>query len=100
MRRHALCILGAVVVAATVVVASCGAPIGDSFDDAAIIARVKTALLNDLEIGRWGVEVSSSRGFVRLTGRVALESEAAKAVQIARSVEGVLDVTSFIQIVP
>lgn len=79
---------------------ACGQELGDSFEDAAIVARVKTALLNDLEVGRRGIEVSSSRGYVRLSGRVRSDAEAAKAVMIARSVQGVLDVTSLLQVVP
>ncbi len=92
--------LRTVVVAVAIVLASCGPSIGDSFDDATIVARVKTALLNDLQVGRWGIEATSSRGFVRLSGRVATDGDAARAVQIARNVDGVLDVTSMIQIIP
>jgi len=80
---------------------ACGGPdLGDRFDDAAIVTRIKTALLNDLEVGRWGIDVVSNRGFVQLIGRVPTARDVERAVQLARGVDGVLTVTSHIQIVP
>jgi osmotically-inducible protein OsmY len=81
-------------------VVGCGPSVGDSFEDASIVARVKTALLNDLEVGRRGIAVEASRGYVRLSGRVRSAAEIVKAVQIARGVPGVLDVTSLLQVAP
>lgn len=83
---------------ATVALSACASDLGDRFDDAAIVTRVKTALLNDLEVGRWGIDVSSNRGFVQLSGQVPTALDIERAVRIARDVTGVLSVTSHIQI--
>ncbi len=93
-RRHPNRSLGALLLAAALALAACSSTLGNAFDDGSIVARVKTALLNDLQVGRRGIEVTSSRGYVRLSGRVQSEDEVAQAVLIAASVSGVLDVTS------
>lgn len=93
-------VLAACVVGFAIALSACGPDLGDRFDDAAIVARVKTALLNDLEIGRWGIEVSSNRGFVQLSGEVPTALDVERAVRIVQGVTGVLSVTSLIQIRP
>lgn len=98
--RHANRSIGALLLAAALALASCSSTLGDAFDDASIVARVKTALLNDLQVGRRGIEVASSRGYVRLSGRIQIEDEVAQAVLIASSVSGVLDVTSRLLVIP
>jgi len=90
----------AVGVATAVALSACASDLGDRFDDAAIVTRVKTALLNDLAVGRWGIDVSSNRGFVQLSGQVPTALDIERAVRIARNVTGVLSVTSLIQISP
>lgn len=61
-------------------------------DDAAITARVKTALLNDTQINATRIDVSTSGGVVTLSGTVKSQAEIDRAVQLTRSAPGVRDV--------
>jgi hypothetical protein len=67
-------------------------------EQAQTAARVITALVNDPEIGTRPIDVRVSRGIVRLTGRVRSGAEAARAVEIARQVQGVTRVDSSLRI--
>ena len=66
--------------------------------DAQTAARVKTALINDPDLGTRTIEVRVVLGVVELSGRVPTQAEADRAVGIARSVAGVFDVRSTLQI--
>ena len=66
--------------------------------DAQTAARVKTALVNDPTIGGRAIEVRVARGVATLSGRVLDQSEASKALDLARAVPGVIDVHSNLQI--
>jgi hypothetical protein len=66
--------------------------------DAQTAARVKTALVNDPDLGTRVIEVRVVLGVARLSGRVLTRAEADRAVGIARSVAGVVDVQSTLQI--
>lgn len=68
--------------------------------DAELIARVKTALLNDPVVGLRRIDVLASRDDVRLVGRVASAAERDRAVEIARGVAGVRSVASELVIRP
>jgi osmotically-inducible protein OsmY len=70
------------------------------FTASELIARVKTALLNDKEIGARRIDVHAADGDITLTGRVASTAERDRAVQITRGVEGVRSVRSELQIQP
>ena len=63
-------------------------------EDAQLGVRVKTAIVNDAQLGPRVIEVRATRGLVTLSGLVASAEEAARAVDIARSVTGVTDVRS------
>jgi hyperosmotically inducible protein len=91
---------------ASVVVAlmasSCGgsmrAPrITPSSDDPSLVARVRTALLNDPVVHGNEVNVTAENGIVVLTGQVHGEQEANAAIAIARRTTGVKDVRSELQ---
>ncbi|MEX2273760.1 MAG: BON domain-containing protein [Vicinamibacterales bacterium] len=69
-------------------------------DSLALIARVKTALLNDAIVGRRRIDVHVTGDQVRLTGRVASAAERDRAVAIAGAVPGVSSVTSDLAIQP
>ncbi|HXH24300.1 MAG TPA: BON domain-containing protein [Vicinamibacterales bacterium] len=60
--------------------------------DAQTAARVKTALVNDPDVGTEAIEVTVIGGVARLTGRVRSQAVADRAVAIARGVEGVSEV--------
>lgn len=67
-------------------------------DDLTITARVKTALLNAPDIRAPRIDVETVNGVVTLTGRVTSKEEEQKAVEVARTVGGVVEVRSALQI--
>jgi hypothetical protein len=69
-------------------------------EDAQTAVRVKTALVNDAQIGARLIEVRVSRGVVRLFGNVASAAEADLALKLAQSVPGVVKVDSDLRIRP
>ena len=69
-----------------------------AISDAQTAARVKTALVNDPDLGARTIEVRVVLGVVRLSGRVLTQAEADRAVRIARGVAGVVDVQAALQI--
>jgi hyperosmotically inducible protein len=95
--RCAIVLLCLVLLAPLVLVA-CGKSVSETIDDASITTRVKTALLNDLELGVRRIDVDTSRGVVMLSGVVDTAAERDKAVEIARKVEGVRDVKSTLEV--
>ena len=66
---------------------------GEYVDDAATTAKVKTALIRDEIVKARQVEVETFRGNVQLSGFVDSAEHKARAVEIARAVEGVTQVT-------
>ncbi|MGQ0734100.1 MAG: BON domain-containing protein, partial [Acidobacteriota bacterium] len=60
--------------------------------------RVKTAIVNDADLGQRAIEVRVSRGVARLTGVVWTAAESARAVELARAVSGVSHVDSDLEI--
>ena len=69
-----------------------------AISDAQTTARVKTALVNDPDLGARTIEVRVVLGVVRLSGRVLTQAEADRAVRIVRGVAGVVDVQAALQI--
>jgi len=69
-------------------------------DDAIITARVKTALLNDRQVGATKIDVTTVNGVVTMSGTVKSQAEAARAIDLARQAPGVKDVKSTLQIIP
>jgi osmotically-inducible protein OsmY len=63
---------------------------GEFASDAALTAKVKTAIATDVGAGTAAnINVQSYKGEVQLSGFVASAEEASKAVRAANSVEGV-----------
>jgi osmotically-inducible protein OsmY len=81
-------------------VGACGKSAGETIDDAGITAQVKTALLNDPDVGGMRIDVDTSKGLVTLSGVVRTKDEESKAIAIARKVDGVRDVKSTLQVSP
>jgi hyperosmotically inducible periplasmic protein len=79
---------------------ACGKTVGEAIDDATITTRVKTALLNDPDVGGLRIDVDTFKGVVTLSGRVKTKDEEAKAVALARKIGGVGDVKSTLQVQP
>lgn len=90
--------LGAAIVVVTL--AGCGPTIGSRVDDGVITTRVRTALLYDAELATRRLTVVTVDGVVTLSGNVRSADEAARAVNVARTVAGVRDVQSQLIIRP
>jgi osmotically-inducible protein OsmY len=72
---------------------------GAFIDDAALTAKVKTALARDSEVPAHNVNVTTYRGLVQLSGFVDSEAVAHKAAQVARNVEGVGEVYNDLRVI-
>ena len=71
---------------------------GRAIDDATITTRVKTVLINSPIDNVARIDVETHQGVVTLSGRVISKDEEAKAIALARTVKGVTDVKSALQI--
>lgn len=91
--------LFAVLVAAPLV-AGCGKTVGETIDDTTITTRVKTAMLNDPNVGGTSIDVDTFKGTVTLSGRVKSQAEHDQAMSLARRVDGVTEVKDALQIIP
>ena len=80
------------------VTAACGKSIGATIDDATITARVKTALLNDPQVGGMKIDVDTTNGVVTMSGTVKSKAEENRAIDLARQTPGVKDVKSTLQV--
>jgi hyperosmotically inducible protein len=79
------------------------APIGSvgmSLQDGRVSAAVRSALLNDPELGLRQIAIESRSGVVALTGRVRTQEEAQRAERLARGVVGVREVRAELRIEP
>jgi hyperosmotically inducible protein len=65
---------------------------GDKMGDAAITAKVKTALMADPDVKAMQIDVDTHDGVVTLNGRADQGNNVDKAVQIARGIDGVKSV--------
>jgi hyperosmotically inducible protein len=100
-RTHSFSVaLVAIALVAATLGAACGKSVGETIDDATITAQVKTKLLNDPDVGGLRIDVDTTKGVVTLSGVVKSKSEESKAVTLARSVDGVRDVKSTLQVNP
>ena len=60
--------------------------------DATVTAKVKTALLADKDVSAMAIDVDTEGGIVTLSGRLPDATQATRAVEIARTIEGVKSV--------
>lgn len=97
---YATTILLVVALVAPLLLTACGKSVGETIDDATITTRVKTALLNDPDVGGLRIDVDTFKGVVTLSGAVKSAAERDKAVAIAKRIGGVTDVKSTLQIQP
>jgi osmotically-inducible protein OsmY len=100
VRKKLTAVLLALVFVAPLLAAGCGKTVGETIDDATITTRVKTAFINDPVVGALRIDVDTFKGVVTLSGRVKSKDEEAKAIALARTVSGVTDVKSTLQIEP
>jgi osmotically-inducible protein OsmY len=80
--------------------AGCGKTIGETIDDTTITTRVKTAMLNDPQVGAMRIDVDTYKGVVTLSGRVKNQGEHDQALGIARRTSGVVEVKDALQVIP
>jgi hyperosmotically inducible periplasmic protein len=85
-------------VALPLTVAACSKTVDLTIDDATITARVKTALLNDPQVGAMKIDVETTQGVVTLSGTVKSQADASRAIQLAKQAAGANDVKSTLQI--
>ena len=89
----------AVAVAAALLLGGCRTAIDPvAIQDAQLAAQVKTALVNDPDLGTTTIEVSVAQGVARLSGTMASQAHIDRAAALARSVQGVRDVRLNLQI--
>lgn len=93
-------ILLVIALLAPLLLTACGKSVGETIDDATITTRVKTALLNDPDVGGLRIDVDTFKGVVTLSGAVKTAAERDKAIAIAKRMSGVVDVKSTLQIQP
>ena len=96
-RRCTTCLL-ALALLAPLLLTACGSTVARRIDDATITTRVKTALLNDADVGGLRIDVDTVEGVVTLSGQVKTAVERDKAVALARKITGVSDVKSSLQV--
>ncbi len=77
--------------------AACGKSVSETIDDATITTRVKTAFINDKEI-RTPIDVDTFKGVVTLSGSVKTKAEETRAVALAKTIRGVVDVKSTLKV--
>src|SRR5687767_14100946 len=77
---------------------ACGHAVSSTADDGTITTRVKAAFINDPEVVNLRIDVDTFKGVVTLSGRVNNEKEQQKAIELARTVRGVVDVKSALKI--
>lgn len=71
---------------------------GEYLDNSVITAKVKSAFVNDKEVSALDIKVTTFKGEVQLSGFANTRAEIARAVEIARGVEGVKSVKNNIQL--
>ena len=80
--------------------AGCASTGGGFFSDAATTARVKTAIYNEPTLKVMDISVSTEDNVVTLSGTVKSRAEQAKAIRVARQVEGVKAVKTTLVVKP
>jgi hyperosmotically inducible protein len=71
---------------------------GEYIDDAIITTKVKAAMLDQPTLKAFQIHVETFKGTVRLSGVAASRSTIDKAVEVARSVNGVKAVRNEMQV--
>lgn len=71
---------------------------GEYIDDAAVTARVKTALIREDQVKARHINVETFRGTVQLSGFVDSSDESQRAEEVARTVDGVQEVQNDLRI--
>jgi osmotically-inducible protein OsmY len=86
------------VILVTPLVSSCGATTSGTVDDPTVSQRIKLLFLNDPVVRPENIEVQTFKGTVTLSGRISSKQAEEKAIALARTIRGVKDVKSTLQI--
>src|SRR5512143_3893903 len=65
---------------------------GEYVDDALLTTKVKAAIFNEPGLKSFEINVETYKGVVQLSGFVSSQADINKAVEVARSVKGVVSV--------
>ena len=68
--------------------------VGEFVDDTVITTKVKEKILMDKSLSSLNFNIETKKGVVSISGKVPTDDEASKAVEIAASTEGVVDVNT------
>ena len=90
----------ALILAAPIAALDVARPSARRIDDTTITTRVKTAMLNDPNVGGLRIDVDTFKGVVTLSGRVKSQAEHDQAIALARRISGVVEVKDALQIIP
>ena len=71
---------------------------GETLDDTAVTAKVKTALARDPSTSAYRIDVESYRGEVQLNGFVETSDMKSAATRVAKSVDGVKSVSNNLEV--
>ena len=71
---------------------------GEYIDDSVITGKVKAAIMDDSSLKSAEINVETFKGVVQLSGFVNSTADITRAVQVARSVDGVQDVKNSMQL--
>ena len=100
MKLSRLRSLALALVVTTPLIVACGKTVGETIDDTTTTTRVKTALLNEPNVGGMRIDVDTFKGVVTLSGRVKSQAEKDQAIAVARRINGVSEVKDALQIEP
>jgi osmotically-inducible protein OsmY len=65
---------------------------GESIDDAAVTAKVKSSFAADPLVSASAINVATTRGVVNLSGTITSEQERQRAIQLTQGVAGVKEI--------
>ena len=71
---------------------------GEYVDDAVLTTKVKAAIFNEPGLKSFEINVETYKGVVQLSGFVNSQADINKAVEVARSVKGVVAVKNKMQL--
>ncbi|HEX7029614.1 MAG TPA: BON domain-containing protein [Gammaproteobacteria bacterium] len=71
---------------------------GEYIDDAAITAKVETALIRDDSLDALDINIETYKGVVQLSGFVDSRDDVREAEEVARNVNGVVDVENDLRV--
>ncbi|HEX7048466.1 MAG TPA: BON domain-containing protein [Gammaproteobacteria bacterium] len=71
---------------------------GEYIDDAAITAKVETALIRDDSLDAIDINIETYKGVVQLSGFVDSREDVREAEDVAREVAGVVDVKNDLEV--